>query len=70
MTTTISLISIHLTYNCIFFLVTRIFKIYTPSNLQIYNTVLTIVIMLYSTSLGLIYILQLEVCNFDHVHSF
>ena len=69
MITKISLINLHLTYNCIFFLVIRIFKIYLPSNLQIYNIVLTTVIMLYSIFLGLIYILQLEVCTF-RPHSF
>lgn len=52
---TISLVNIHHLTVTMFLLMMRIFKIYSLSNSQIYNTVLlTIVTMLYITPLGLI----------------
>lgn len=56
MTTTISLVTTHhLTELHIFFLVLGTFRIYSLGNFQIYITVLlTIVPILYMTSLGLI----------------
>lgn len=47
----------------------RTFKIYPFSNFPIYNMVLTIVMMLYVTSPGLIPLIT-EVLSFGHIHSF
>ena len=56
MTVTISLVNIHHHTVTIFFLVLRTVKIYSASNLQIYNiALLTTVTKLYITSPGFIY---------------
>ena len=58
MITTINLINIQTTHSFTVFLVTTTFKIYSLSNFQIYHgMLLTVVIMLYITSSGLIYLI-------------
>lgn len=52
-------------YNYHFFFVVRKFKLYLPSNFQVTNTVLAIIIMLYFIFPELI-LLELKSVPFDH----
>ena len=71
MITTINLVNIHHHTVTLFFLIIRIFKIFSLSNLKIYNRVLlTIITMLYIISPGPHLFYNWMFVLFDPLHSF